>query len=322
MSKTPASMQLLGFPSFNTVKALAELMRIDSRRLSVLASRPERFYQKYRIPKRRGGWRQIYSPNKELKAVQAWILRNILDKLSTSPYATAYVKRRGLLDNVSPHMNNRYFLSVDIRNFFPSVGALRVRQLFQTLGYSKLAANKLGRLCSYFSVLPQGAVTSPALSNLICLRLDRRLAGLVSRRNVVFTRYADDITFSTNNRNALPRLLPSVYRILRDESFEPHKEKTRVLGPRNRCLITGLVKSSSHPVFGIGRKKKVEMRAVIHGFLAHGRSNPGYPSEASIEGWVQFLKNVDPASYSQMARYWNAQKRKYLTRSDGGRASV
>jgi retron-type reverse transcriptase len=307
-------MKLLGFPTFNTVKELAALMHIDTGRLGILALRPERFYRRYRIPKRGGGWREIRSPNKELKAVQAWILRNILDRLSTSPYAMAYVKGRGLLDNVSPHMSNRYFLSVDIRNFFPSVGSFRVRRLFEMLGYSKMAANKLGRLCSFFSGLPQGAVTSPALSNLICLRLDRRLAGLVSRRNVVFTRYSDDITLSTNNRNALPRLLPSVYRILRDEGFEPHEEKTRILGPRTRCLITGLVKNSSDPAFGIGRKKKTAMRAVIHRFFAHGRAHPIYPNRASIEGWVRFLKNVDTASYDQMVRYFDAQERKYIKR--------
>lgn len=243
--------------------------------------------------------------------MQAWILRNVLDRLSTSDYATAYSTGRRLLDNVSPHSSNRYFLSVDIRNFFPSVGSLRVRRLFEALGYSKLAANKLGRLCCYFSGLPQGAVTSPALSNLICLRLDRRLAGLVSRRNIVFTRYADDMTFSTNNRNALPRLLPLVYRILRSEGFEPNEEKTRILGPRTRCLITGLVKNSSAPTFGVGRKKKMEMRAVMHRFLAHRRVSLAYPNEASIEGWIHFLKGVDPPSHEQMLRYWNAQKRRY-----------
>jgi len=304
-------MQLLGFPTFKSVKELAALMHLDVRRLNLLVSRPERFYHGYRIPKRHGGWRLIHSPSKEMKAVQAWILRNILDKLSTSQYATAYVKERGLLDNVSPHSSNRYFLSVDIRNFFPSVGSFRVRHLFETVGYSKLAANNLTRLCSHFSRLPQGAVTSPALSNLICLRLDRRLAGLVSRRNVVFTRYADDITLSTNNRNVLPRLLPLVYRILREEGFVPHEQKTRMLGPRTKCVITGLVKNSSDPRFGIGRKKKIAMRAAMHNFLAHGRVHPDYPNEASIEGWVQFLKKVDPDSYVQMARYWRAQKTKY-----------
>lgn len=311
MYKAPPSMQLLGFPVFDTIGELAALIRIDAGRLSVLAGRPECFYRTYRIPKKRGGWRSIHSPSKELKAVQAWILRNILNKLSTSSYATAYVNGRRLLDNVSPHVSNRYFLSVDVRDFFPSVRSFRVRQLFETIGYSRSATNILGRLCSYFSGLPQGAVTSPSLSNLVCLRLDRRLAGLASRKNVVFTRYADDITFSTNNRNVLPRLLPSVYRILRDEGFEPHEDKTRILGPRTRCLITGLVKDSSDPAFGIGRRKKLAMRAIMHNFISKGRVSQDYPSEASIEGWIQFLKNVDAASYEQMTRYWEEQKKRY-----------
>jgi RNA-directed DNA polymerase len=304
-------MQLLGFPSFKNVTELAELIRVDPRRLAVLAFRPERFYRTYRIPKQRGGWRLIRSPNKEIKAVQAWILRNILDRLETSPYATAYGEGRKLLDNVSPHVGNRYFLSLDIRNFFPSIRSFRVKYLFEVIGYSHQAAKKLSRICSHFSKLPQGAVTSPSLSNLICLRLDRRIAGLASRRNVVFTRYADDITLSTNNRNVLPRLVPLVYRILRAEGFEPNEEKTRILGPRTRCHITGLVKNSARPEFGIGKKKKIAMRAVMHNFLARGIANPDYPNEYSIEGWLQFLRQVDSNGYEQMRRYWEIQKLKY-----------
>jgi hypothetical protein len=311
-----SALHLLGLPVFGTVEELAELIRVDQRRLRLLTLKAERFYCTYRIPKRNSGWRKINSPCKDLKAVQAWILRNILDRLSISPHATAYAKGSRLLNNVSPHSSNRYFLSLDIENFFPSIHKVRVRKLFEDLGYPKQAAYILMRLCSYFSRLPQGAVTSPALSNLICRRLDRRIAGLVSRRNIVFTRYADDITFSTNNRNALPRILPLVRRILRDEGFEPNEKKTRLLGPRTRCLITGLVKNSSAPTFGIGKKKKAAMRAVMHNL--RGRNSPfeRYPTEASIQGWLWFLRNVDSVSYAQMSRYWDALKTKYPTLSN------
>lgn len=319
-----SSLSLLGLPSFDTVEELAALIHIDESRLAILAKVPEHFYRRYLVLKRPllRGTREIQSPSKELKAVQAWILRNILDKLSPSPYATAYVKGRRLLDNVDPHMNNRYFLAVDIRDFFPSVKLSLVNKLFERIGYSKQAAKILRRLCGYYTGLPQGGVTSPALSNLVCLRLDRRLAGLASRRNIVFTRYADDITFSTNNRNALPRLLPTTYRILRDTGFEPNQEKTRLLGPRTRCVITGLVKSSRDPIFGIGRRKKVAMRSIMHNFLARGIAHPDYPSEASIEGWIQFAKSVDRAAHEQMLRYWSAQKTKYPPRSTSGNTPV
>jgi len=138
----------------------------------------------------------------------------------------------------------------------------------------------------------------------------------------VFTRYADDITFSTNNRNALPRLLTPVYWILRDMGFEPNQKKTRLLGPRARCAITGLVKSSGDPTFGIGRKKKVAMRSIIHNFLARGTVNAVYPNEASIEGWINFAKNVDPTAYEQMHRYWTSQKTKYPPSGDSSYRSA
>jgi len=319
-----SSMSLLGLPSFDTVEELAALIHIDEDRLAILAKFPERFYRRYKILKKPllRGTREIQSPSKELKAVQAWILRNILDKLSSSPYATAYVKGRRLLDNVDPHVNNRYFLAVDIRDFFPSVYLGLVYDLFARIGYSKQAANILCRLCGYRLGLPQGGVTSPALSNLVCLRLDRRLAGLASRRNIVFTRYADDITFSTNNRNALLRLLPTTYRVLRDTGFEPNLGKTRLLGPRTRCVITGLVKNSKDPTFGIGRRKKVAMRSIMHNFLARGIVNADYPNEASIEGWIHFAKNVDPAGHGQMLRYWTDQKAKYPPRGEVGNTSI
>ena len=141
-------MLLLGFPSFNTVEELAALIHIDERRLATLTEVPERFYRRYRIPKRHRGWREIQSPSKELKAVQAWILRNILDKLSSSHYATAYVKGSKLLDNVSPHMNNRYFLSVDVKDFFPSIRSSLVRELFEKIGWTRFSQeHHINALC-------------------------------------------------------------------------------------------------------------------------------------------------------------------------------
>ncbi|MCF7838327.1 MAG: retron St85 family RNA-directed DNA polymerase [Candidatus Marinimicrobia bacterium] len=312
MSEVKHRLRLLDLPFFETIEDLAALIRVDAGRLRLLSSHPEKFYRTYRISKRSGGWRKICSPSKELKAIQAWILRNVLDKLSPSQYATAYVSGKRLLDNVSPHANNRYFISMDIRNFFPSVTSFRVRAIFEALGYSMLAGSTLARLCCYFHGLPQGGVTSPALSNLVCLRLDRRLAGLAARRNIVFTRYADDITFSSNNRNALCRMLPITYKILISERFQPNEDKLRVMGPRVRCSITGLVKDASVGRFGIGRHKKCAMRAVMHNLLARHEASPDYTDEASIVGWLSFLQSVDGESYRQMTRYWKQQKDKWL----------
>jgi len=304
-------LQLLGLPVFNTIDELALLIHVDSGRLSILIKHANRFYRTYRIPKRTSGSREISQPSRELKGIQAWILRNIIDKLSPSPHATAYFPGKCLSDNVFPHSSNRYFLSLDLEDFFPSIPRWRIQRLFVLVGYTQGIASRLSALCTFSRALPQGGVTSPALSNLVASQMDRRLSGLISRRNIVFTRYADDMTFSSNNRTALLRVLPSIRRIIESEGFTINEPKTRFLGPRIQCRITGLVKNSSEPCFGIGRKKKVKMRAIMHNLLTRKKKDTDYPSEQSIEGCLNFLKGVDERSYAQMCKYWSNLKEKY-----------
>ncbi len=301
---------MLGLPVFNSIEGLAALLHVSSGPLTILAEHAERFYRTYRIPKRTGGWRKISQPSRILKGVQAWILRNILDKLSASPYATAYLPGKGLYDNVAPHSGNRYFLSVDLEDFFPSIHRRRILHLFELVGYDRQTAALLSNLCTYFRSLPQGGVTSPALSNLIAAQMDRRISGLASRRNIVFTRYADDMTFSSNNRATLYRALPSIKHIIESEGFTINEPKTRLLGPRTQCRITGLVKDSSEPRFGIGRKKKVRMRVVMHNLSMGKGRDPHYSSVQAIQGWLNFLKGVDERSHNQMSNYWNQVRRK------------
>lgn len=283
-------------------------MHLDPKRLRVLCIYSNRFYRRYEIAKRSGGVREILQPSRELKAIQAWILRNILDKLSPSPNATAFVSGRSLVQNVRPHAYNRYFLCVDIKDFFPTVPFWRVRRLFETIGYSTEAARLMTKICTCKGGLPQGAVTSPALSNLVAARLDRRLSGLTSRRNIVFTRYADDMTFSSNNRNALNKAQRLILDVIRSEGFTPHPEKLRVMGPRIHTQVTGLVKDSAKPRFGIGREKKRQMRVTIHKLVTQGVGGTKYPTEASVEGWLSYLKSVDPESQAQMTAYWQTLK--------------
>ena len=311
---TPESVErlrLIGLPVFESVEELAALIHVDPKRLRVLVALSERFYKRYRIPKNSGGYRNIAQPSAELKAIQAWILRNILDKLRPSDFATAYIAGKHLSDNLLPHAGNRYFISLDIEEFFPSVNRWRVRKIFELAGYPPVTAEMLTHLCKYFDGLPQGGVTSPSLSNLVALRLDRRLAGLCARSNIVFTRYADDMTFSSNNRVVLSKALRCIIAIIESERFAVNHSKTRILGPRTQCRITGLVKDASEPRFGIGRKKKATMRGLMHNALAKNRFYPQYLSVDAFEGWLSFLKAVDQKSFIQMSVYWERLQVKY-----------
>jgi RNA-directed DNA polymerase len=304
-----ASVQLLrqlGLPVFNDENELASLIHVSPALIKAIVISPEKFYKKYRIRKANGTWRRIKQPNRNLKGIQAWILRSILDRINAmnvTKYATAYVKGKHITDNVVDHRNNRYFICLDLEDFFPSISMRRVRKKFSIMGYSSRASHILSRLCTCESNLPQGAVTSPALSNLVASQLDRRIGGYAAKTNMTYTRYSDDITLSSNNRTVIRNSLSRILKIIKTEHFTPNLSKLRVLGPGMRCAITGLVKHDTEELFGVGTKKKRQMRAVIHHYVSGSENDVKYSSEVSIYGWLEYLRFVDKASYEQMNNY-------------------
>jgi len=319
MKANIALLRLMNLPVFSNEKELASLIHVHEKHINMLSTFPHRYYKKYKLPKGNGGFREIKQPRSDLKGIQAWILRNILDKLSPSAYATAYIKKKCITDNVSPHRNNSYFICLDLEEFFPSISIRRVAKIFSIIGYSDKATSILAKLCTcngglargsqyyptFSGSLPQGAVTSPSLSNAIAAKMDRRIAGYISRRNIIYTRYADDITLSSNNPNVLSQSLRRILKIIKSEHFNPNMGKLRVLGPRRKCYITGLVKNNSESKFGIGRQEKREMRAVMHHFAFNLNKDPKYSTEESILGWLNYLRGVDENSFEQMNSYWN-----------------
>ena len=310
MKSNTELLRLMNLPVFSEEKELASLIHVDPGRIKTLSIYSSRYYKKYNIRKSNGKLREIKQPRKDLKGIQAWILRNILDKLNPTLFATAYIKGKNISSNVLPHCNNKYFMLLDLEEFFPSISIRRVAKIFSLIGYSEKIVYTLSMLCTCDYSLPQGAVTSPSLSNLIAAKLDRRISGYASKRNISYTRYADDITLSSNNPATLCKTLPTMLKIIKSEHFEPNMSKLRILGPKKRCSITGLIKNNSEPKFGIGRKKKREMRAIMHHFLFGSSKDSKYNSKESISGWLSYLKSIDKVSFEQINRYWERLKKK------------
>src|SRR5262245_5018401 len=220
-------------------------------------------YREFTIPKRSGGTRRILAPQPPLRATQRLILRRLLSRLRSHPAAHGFERGRSIVTNALPHVGRAVVLRFDIRDFFPSTSADRVRAYFFALGWDAEAADLLTRLCSYEGGLPQGAPTSPRLSNLVNYRLDARLASLAASlpryRNprtggsvavsgelgsVNYTRYADDLTFSfsTDAPAAIKRILWFVRQIVTEEGYELHyKKKLHVQRRHDRQFVTGLV---------------------------------------------------------------------------------
>lgn len=304
-SNNNSLLRVIGLPVFGNLGELAELMHLDESEVKkfVVYSRHGYYYKKYWIRKQCGRKRLITQPGRRIKAIQSWILRHILDQLRPSRFAIAF--RRGLTvrEGLRPHEENRYFLCMDLEDFFPSIRKARVERIFTTIGYSSHCADILASLCTCQRSLPQGGVTSPALANLAAARLDRRIAGYAARRNMSFTRYADDLTVSANNPSSLTSAQRFIKMAVNDEGFKVNERKTRMLGPRRRCQINGIVKNNSTPSFGIGKRRKRRMRAIIFNRVIRGRLSPEYPTMQSIRGWISYARSVDPAGADQIEAF-------------------
>src|SRR6266404_2466488 len=183
-------------PIIFDLKHLSLLLgRTESYMASVINS-SENHYRTFEIPKRSGGKREITCPYPALMECQYWIYHNILKSRKIHSTAHGFAFRRSIVTNARVHLGQSHFLKIDLKDFFPSIGINRVIAIFKSLGYTPDLSFFLSALCCYKGVLPQGAPTSPAITNLVAKGLDARLFGLAQSLGLRYTRYADDIAFS------------------------------------------------------------------------------------------------------------------------------
>lgn len=309
----------LGLPELADPRALASAMGVKVGTLRWLAfhrkvSRTSH-YQRFVIPKKTGGERLISAPMPQLKAAQHWVLNTLLQPVPIHHAAHGFVPGRSIMTNARPHVGKAIVVNLDLKDFFPSVGWLRVRGLFQSLGYSPQIATILAMICTEAETkeieidgrrwfvhaskrhLPQGSPASPALTNLLCRRLDKRLSGLVAKAGFTYTRYADDLTFSTNDKDAdVGRLIGAVRRIVTAEGFTVHPDKTRVMRRGRRMEVTGLVVNDR---LGVPRDTLRKFRAAIFKVERDGPDGARWGSAHhvfdALLGFAAFVFMVDPA---------------------------
>ncbi|MEZ4433567.1 MAG: reverse transcriptase family protein [bacterium] len=275
-------------------------------------------YRRFTIPKKSGGERAIWAPLPKLKAAQRWIHREIVEHLPVHGAAHGFLPGRSIFTNAKAHTASQLVVGLDLADFFPTVTWRRVKGVFRHAGYREQVATLLALICTeapreiiqsdgqtLFAALgprclPQGAPTSPALTNTLCLRLDRRLSGLATKLGWRYTRYADDLTFSlpaalgpkSNAEARIGTLIGSVERIAIDEGFAVNRDKTRVLRPGDRQQVTGLVVNGDAAP-RVPRDLRRTLRAAIHN-LEQGK--PLRPDEtlAKLTGYAAFVHLADP----------------------------
>jgi RNA-directed DNA polymerase len=297
--------KLFGLPSIEGVNDFSSKINISNYTIFKMSMRPELFYKKVEIPKGFGrGTRVLACPSYKLKAIQAWILRNILNNITPHKNSTAY-NGTPLNVNLERHIGNKFLICIDIINFFPATKRSRVYDLFKHLGYNEQTSIMFTNFCTFEGGLPQGGVTSPSLSNLLNLNLDNEITRYCNSKSISYTRYADDITISSNNKKKLDEALNYIGNVIRKYGYEINQDKTRYLHPGKQRKITGLIYNNEEKV-GIGRRKKRILRSMIFNYESRESDSEVYSElQDKIIGWLSFLKSVDVESHQYLVNYWS-----------------
>ncbi|MDP3277054.1 MAG: reverse transcriptase domain-containing protein [Deltaproteobacteria bacterium] len=298
----------LELPVLATPKDVADVLGLSLSELrwlcfhSVAAEKTH--YVHFTIPKRSGGTRTLSAPHQKLSTAQHWLLTHVLEKLKTEAPAHGFIKGHSTVTNALPHLGRDVVVNLDLEAFFPTITFGRVRGVFESLGYSPAVATVFALLATespratvlYDSkpyqvalgprALPQGACTSPALSNQIARRLDRRLSGLCSVMEWTYTRYADDLTFSATEgkRGQLPVLIAKVREIVVDEGFRIQEKKGRVQRKSGRQSVTGIVVNHHTAV---PRDEVRRLRAILHRAKFTGLEAQNREARPDFVRWLQ-----------------------------------
>lgn len=297
----------------------------DLRGLGYKQRQPRLEHYHYRVlAKQSGNLRLIEAPKPRMKDLQRQILRWILEKVPAHPAVHGFVRGRSIKTFAAPHVGQSVVLRMDVREFFPTIGGVRIQNLFRILGYPEAVADLLGGICTNATPrdvwqdvrgdmdaacivemqrlyarphLPQGAPTSPALANLCFYRIDCRLGALAKSAAASYTRYADDLAFSGDDEFArrAERFAEHVAAVLLEEGFRVHHRKTRVMRQGVRQHLAGLVTNQK---INVARRDFDQLKAILTNCVRHGaesQNRDGRPNfREHLEGRVGFVEMVNP----------------------------
>lgn len=319
-----------GLPVIFDVGHLAYILNKNMNEMTSIIKNTSQKYSYFAIKKRNGRLRRIMAPYQELQMVQVWIKESILDKIRHPNCVTAFVSERNTHKNAKVHEGRKYVLKFDLKDFFESINIARVVAAFKWIGYDNKVAFCLARICTAniddykfdrlenkpevqvlfddlrkkpFPFLMQGASTSPGLANIVCGRLDKRLNGYALRNGISYTRYADDITFSSDNKSLLPSI-NFIRKVVNSEGFQLNDKKTKLLHEGNRQIVTGLLIDDHVRV--PGRYKRDIMRHIHFCQKFGGRNHfnriaplMAYGKEW-LEGRIRYVYSIEPPTAQKM----------------------
>lgn len=277
----------IGLPPIVSYGSFALLLGVSPHLVVAMTHSPERYWRVFDLPKRSGGTRRIAAPRVFLKTIQRLIKTTVLDKAEPHPCVYGFNAGRGTVGHARRHLRARFLLSVDIQDFFPSISWQQVQTVFANFGFSGAVPALLADLCTRRKMFPQGAPTSPQLSNLIFRPADDQISSLCAEESIIYSRYADDLTFSGESRASLQALVPAIKKVLGTLGFELNNRKTRLHGPGEAKRVTGLVVNEKVQV---DRKTRRLLRAKFYNL---GVKPIDQGDIACLRGWASYVNTYD-----------------------------
>jgi RNA-directed DNA polymerase len=326
-------------PVIFTLKHLSIITKVDYSilRTTVQRKRETVNYKMFSIRKRSGGWRWIHAVSRRLFQVQQFLNSELLQHIAPHPASFAFHSQGGIRKCAAMHCGAVWLFQYDLQDFFYDINEMDVYRVFSSLGYRSLLAFELARICTttrlpdhlsqllvhnsnldylvenarrfpYFTdlrkvgVLPQGAPTSPALSNLVARELDVKLTEFANQQGFVYTRYADDITFSASylpRGESVAAINRAVVGIIRKCGFKENSEKKRVARPGSKKIVLGLLVDTDKPRLSKETYKRIERLLYAAGkfglteVAVHEGFDSAFGFYNHLSGLVAFVKDVD-----------------------------
>ena len=256
-------------------------------------------YKVFSIPKRTTGIRIVHQPSKELKFLQRWLIRNVFTFLPIHRAAYAYRKNRGIVDAARVHVRNNFLLKADFANFFPSLRQEDVKALLKVNVQNDVISlddhdiEVVSSIVCKDRKLTIGAPSSPGLSNAILYEFDCRLTRICEESDVEYSRYADDLYFSTNRPGQLTLIFVALRRTLSEQARPKlwiNERKTVFTSRKRHRRVAGLTLTSDRKI-SVGRANKRRIQTLVY---LYGKNELSDEEISYLRGYLAFINSVEP----------------------------
>lgn len=279
----------------NQEKEIARLLDIDEKIINEIISDTKKHYSRFFIWKdeEHTKKRWIEAPDEILKGIQEHILHNVLYKMAPTKFAHGFIHGRSIVSCAKEHTGKKFVLKLDLKNFFPSIS----REMVYGAMFSELTPENVKiiipaiELCLMDGRLPQGAPTSPAISNIVCKPLDMVLYGIANKFGLTYTRYADDLIFSSDSDD-IYKVIPIIKSTIAKFGLVVNEKKVKVLKKHQRQTVTGLVVNADGKT-SVRRKKRMNLRAFMHQILT-GKKPLNRVNMNRLRGNVNLINMANP----------------------------